>query len=63
MTDTWRCRLCGEVIGVYEPLVTVRDGRVHESSRAREAVELPAREGERYHRACYGRLEESESSA
>jgi hypothetical protein len=27
-----RCERCGDVIGVYEPLVTVREGRVLETS-------------------------------
>jgi hypothetical protein len=50
-----RCRHCGEVIGVYEPLVRVSGGHVSESSRALEPG-ASAREGERYHSACYERL-------
>lgn len=49
------CHHCGEVIGVYEPLVRVSGGHVRESSRALEPG-ASARDGERYHSACYERL-------
>ena len=55
MSEALRCDDCGEVIGVYEPLVRLLDGRAYESSRARRA-RLLGRGGEHYHRACYERL-------
>jgi hypothetical protein len=55
MSQLLRCELCGEVIGVYEPLVRLLDGRAHESSRALEPVSSD-RGGGHYHRACYERL-------
>ncbi len=55
MSQLLRCEHCGEVIGVYEPLVRVLDGRAYESSRALEAACLD-RGGEHYHRTCYERL-------
>lgn len=54
-----RCDDCGEVIGVYEPLVRVLDGRARETSRAREPASSD-RGGEHYHRACYERLSEDQ---
>ncbi len=59
MSQVLRCDDCGEVIGVYEPLVRVLDGLAYESSRAREPA-CPARGGEHYHRACYERLSEDQ---
>ena len=55
MSQSLRCEDCGEVIGVYEPLVRLLDGRAHESSRALEPVGSDRR-GAHYHRACYVRL-------
>ncbi len=52
MSKTTRCGHCGEVIGVYEPLVRLFDGRAHETSRVLEP-EIAEREGRFYHRACY----------
>lgn len=53
MSGSLLCESCGEVIGVYEPLVRLLDGRAYETSRA---VEPSHQGGEHYHRACYGRL-------
>jgi hypothetical protein len=50
------CDRCGEVIGVYEPLIRVLDGHAHESSRALDPG-ASERDGEHYHRACYERLD------
>jgi hypothetical protein len=52
MDRTLRCHHCQDVIGVYEPMIVLSDGRAHNTSRAagqddREPV------GECYHRACY----------
>jgi hypothetical protein len=59
MSDVLRCQCCGEVIGVYEPLVRLLDGCAHESSRALEPGGSK-RDGEHYHRACYERLDGDE---
>lgn len=52
-----RCEHCGEVIGVYEPLVRILDGRPHHTSRA---LEPSSQDGEHYHRACFERLEDQD---
>jgi hypothetical protein len=52
MSKTLRCHRCGEVIGVYEPLVMLLDGRARETSRALEPATAD-RDGDCYHRACY----------
>ena len=57
-----RCRHCGEVIGVYEPLIRVSAETVIESSRAGDP-ELADHGGEHYHRACYERSREPQRSA
>ncbi|HMD52753.1 MAG TPA: hypothetical protein VKG62_08550 [Solirubrobacteraceae bacterium] len=45
------CELCGEVIGVYEPLIAVGEGDARETSRA---AEPNLQEGvECFHRACF----------
>lgn len=55
MSDSVSCHLCGDTIGVYEPLVTVVDGQAHESSRA--AGDVPGGlSGACFHRACFERL-------
>jgi hypothetical protein len=46
------CDHCAEVIGVYEPVVLVTDGKARETSRAAEPA-VGAERGERYHLACY----------
>jgi hypothetical protein len=51
-----RCGACGDVIGVYEPLVRVLDGSVRHTSRAADPV-LPYA-GERwFHGGCYESLD------
>jgi hypothetical protein len=55
MSETARCRHCGEVIGVYEPLVRLLDGQAHATSRVLEP-DIAERAGICYHRACYERL-------
>jgi hypothetical protein len=52
MTDTLRCRHCGEPIGVYETLVVFAGGRPHIGSR----LTLPPgehRDAYYYHRSCF----------
>jgi hypothetical protein len=52
MKDELRCPHCGDLIGVYEPLITVTDGRPHETSRA--AHPNPGAGGAQcFHRRCY----------
>jgi hypothetical protein len=47
-----RCRGCGEVIGVYEPIVVLVDGDARQTSLA--ASDGHDFEGaDCYHRACY----------
>lgn len=52
-----RCAHCSDVIGVYEPLVRVLNGRTYETSRALQPVSCD-QGAEHYHRACYERLGE-----
>ena len=50
-----RCEACGDVIGVYEPLVHVSGGLAWHTSRAAEpSIDVAA--GRRYHVACYEAL-------
>jgi hypothetical protein len=46
------CGHCGDVIGVYEPLVVLLEGEARETSRAADP-QLAAERGEHYHRDCY----------
>jgi hypothetical protein len=48
-----RCQLCGEVIGVYEPLINLLAGGARESSRAADPGLSAATGGSLYHAACY----------
>jgi hypothetical protein len=52
MTELLRCHHCGDVIGVYEPLIALIDGQTHETSRA-GAQDSAAVVEEYYHRDCY----------
>ncbi len=52
MDRTMRCHHCGDVIGVYEPMIVLTDGRARGTSRAAEQDDaVPF--GECYHHACY----------
>jgi hypothetical protein len=46
------CEHCGDVIGIYEPLVLLFDGRARTSSAAAEP-QIGEGPGGRFHRACY----------
>lgn len=46
-----RCRHCGEVIGVYEPMIVLDGGQARKTSRAVEAATGPF--GECYHQECF----------
>ncbi|MFZ1154485.1 MAG: hypothetical protein WAN93_06230 [Solirubrobacteraceae bacterium] len=50
--EFFRCRSCGEVIGVYEPLVVRDENGAHTTSRAAEP-DLQAIAAAYYHRDCY----------
>jgi hypothetical protein len=52
MFDTFRCAHCGDVIGVYEPLVECQDSHSRTTSRAAEPG-LKATDGSYYHRRCF----------
>jgi hypothetical protein len=47
-----RCRLCGEVVGMYEPYVLVGEAGAHVSSRVAEPLG-PSWQGTLHHLACY----------
>jgi hypothetical protein len=51
-TRTLTCAHCGDVIGVYEPLIVQLDGEVRETSLAAEG-DLPSAAAAHYHEACY----------
>jgi hypothetical protein len=48
---TTRCRHCGDVIGVYEPMIVITDGRARSTSRAAE-IEAGGPLEQCYHDAC-----------
>jgi hypothetical protein len=50
--DAFRCRLCGDVIGVYEPLVLCTSSDSYITSRAAEPALDPS--WTYYHRLCFG---------
>jgi ribosomal protein S14 len=56
--ESFRCRQCGEVIGVYEPLVACREQGARTTSRAAEPG-LRAGEGAYYHGDCYAAMGEA----
>ena len=51
-TRTLTCAHCGDVIGVYEPLIVHLDDEVRETSLAAEA-DLPSAAAAHYHEACH----------
>jgi hypothetical protein len=52
MDGPLRCTHCGEVIGVYEPLIAISDGRAYETSLAAGAPGAGHKTG-CFHRVCY----------
>ncbi|MGA2453441.1 MAG: hypothetical protein ABSG93_07975 [Solirubrobacteraceae bacterium] len=52
MSERLHCAHCGDVIGVYEPLVALTAGQARETSLAAEALPADNR-ADCYHRACY----------
>jgi hypothetical protein len=55
------CAHCGDVIGVYEPLILTGDGEIRETSLAAERDVALARRAH-YHRACYAAREQDSSA-
>ena len=51
---------CGDVIGVYEPVILLVDGGGRETSRA--AGPDDGTHGDLYHRYCYAQLLEPDSA-
>jgi hypothetical protein len=51
-TDSFRCRICDDVIGVYEPLVLCTGSGSRITSRAAESA-LDLSGGTYYHRPCF----------
>jgi hypothetical protein len=51
-TGTLRCGRCGDVIGVYEPLVHVIDNIAHKTSRAADPQLAAGDPRACYHLAC-----------
>jgi hypothetical protein len=47
------CAQCGEVIGVYEPLVVVEDGAARQTSCAAEPQLLAGAHASCYHGDCH----------
>jgi len=62
MVELMRCQHCGDVIGVYEPLVVRLHGDTRETSRAAEPG-LAAGHGEQFHAACYAARQSDEPDA
>ena len=50
---TLMCAQCGQVIGVYEPLVHVIAGVAHKTSRAADPGLARSQADACYHHACY----------
>ena len=50
--EAFRCKQCGDVIGVYEPLVVCTEDVARTTSRAAEPSCTPA-DSTHYHRDCY----------
>jgi hypothetical protein len=50
-----RCPACGDVLGVYEPIVHVLGTHARRTSRAAEPS-VSSSEGQCYHLGCYERL-------
>jgi len=48
-----RCRHCGDVIGVYEPLVLVDEDGISRVGSCAAEPGLASEPGERYHHPCY----------
>jgi len=56
--ETIRCLRCGDVIGVYEPMVLLLDDEARVTSGAAANRQIPAH-ARRFHAACFGLLDGS----
>ena len=52
--DLGSCSICGNRLGVYEPVVVVDKTGTRVTAQAAEP-DLPLREGARFHKACFER--------
>jgi hypothetical protein len=52
MDGPLRCHHCGDVIGVYEPMIVLAGGEARKTSKAAEHGTRPPG-SECYHHACY----------
>jgi hypothetical protein len=57
--EFFRCQGCGEVIGVYEPVIAYDGSGARTTSRAAEP-DLRANAAAYYHRDCYAVIEQPE---
>jgi hypothetical protein len=57
-----RCCRCGDVIGVYEPMILLSEGRPRSTSRLAEQ-HLHGPLNECYHDACYSHGQDEPGSA
>jgi hypothetical protein len=53
MDEMLHCHHCGELIGVYEPLITFDLGKACETSRAAGGSSTLGPEAHLYHRVCF----------
>ncbi len=51
-TPMLRCDRCGQIIGVYEPVMLLNDAPARQTSLAAEPA-LRSHPGKRYHQGCY----------
>jgi hypothetical protein len=56
--ETIRCLQCGDVIGVYEPMVLLLDDEARVTSGAAANRQIPAH-ARRFHATCFGPLDGS----
>ena len=62
MSEVWRCAQCGDVMGVYEPLVIVDEHGARQTSRAAEPQLVREQGMQHYHRACYDAANEGSAA-
>jgi len=60
MSGAPRCNHCGDLIGVYEPMILLLEGAARETSRAAEPG--AGTQGDRYHGSCYAQLVEADGA-
>jgi hypothetical protein len=58
LAENIHCRHCGDVIGVYEPLIVIVEGEAVQTSRAAAQGEL-ALAGPYYHALCFMRTRDA----